>query len=80
MSKPSWTHPQCEQCWIEHNSYYEPARGVVVRVPHRMIDPDPDKAKVEQCAWCGNETVVGIYVREDPANVQYPAMEDDDAS
>lgn len=75
MSKPSWTHPQCEQCWIERNTYLDPQRGVTVRIPHRvLVDP-----KVEQCAWCGQETIAGIYVREDPANVEFPAMEPDDA-
>jgi hypothetical protein len=29
-------------------------------------------AEIEQCSYCGNLTIMGIYTREDPAKVQYP--------
>ena len=34
--------------------------------------------EVEKCSFCGEFTIVGIYVRQDPKTVPYPA-EDDDA-
>lgn len=68
----SWTQPQCEACWVEANAEWI-GEGVLtsLRVPV-MLRPDPDEARVEQCAWCGCATFVGIYVRVDPTTVPYP--------
>jgi hypothetical protein len=32
----------------------------------------------ERCSYCGETTMSGIYVREHPANVPFPAEDDDD--
>lgn len=58
--KKTWTHPQCDCCWAERN----PADRIV----YRFNDP-----VVETCAWCGQPTRSGIYVREDPDLLPYPA-------
>ncbi|HEX5016665.1 MAG TPA: hypothetical protein VFX15_03660 [Actinomycetes bacterium] len=74
MSKPSWTHPQCEKCWMLANVIVDD-EGVAtsIRRPVRATE-----MTVEECAWCGDPTISGIFVREDPANVEFPAMEPDD--
>lgn len=48
----------CDPCW---------AREGPDREPVRRIDPD-----LERCAWCGQSTRSGIYVRVDPDTVPYP--------
>ena len=45
--------------------------GAAIRRPHMLKDP-----VIEQCAWCGHFTIVGIYTRVDPATVPYPTKED----
>lgn len=76
-----WNQPKCERCWIEHEGRWDTdeAEGITylssVRIPFRLTDPDGPR--VEQCAWCGQPTIVGIYVRADPATVPYPAVESD---
>lgn len=67
----NWNQPQCEACWIDQNTYLDPERGVVVRVPYLLRQPRP-----EQCAWCGTDTIIGLYVRADPNEVPYPAPDD----
>jgi len=62
----SWTSPICERCWIDQNSS---ADGI--RRPTRMVDPE-----VERCAFCGNLTIMGIFVRVNPATVPFPPEED----
>lgn len=65
----SWNQPQCEVCWIEHNTHT--GQGVHVLTPYRSPHP-----VLEQCAFCGKPTIVGIYVRWDPDNVavQFPRV------
>lgn len=31
----------------------------------------------ERCAWCGEDTREGIYLREDPATLPHPTPEDE---
>ncbi len=51
MSK--WNHNMCDDCWGEQNpNGREPIR-IVTRI-------------VENCCYCGRETISGIYVRDDP--------------
>ena len=56
----SWTQPACDSCWYARNPG---------RIPHRI---NTDMRETEKCCYCGVLTRGGIYVREDPAKVQYP--------
>jgi len=60
----------CEACWINTNASAT-TMGAAIRRPHMLKDP-----VIEQCAWCGHFTIVGIYTRVDPATVPYPTKED----
>jgi hypothetical protein len=55
----NWTQPICEDCWER----FFPHKGE----PVRLIDKEP-----ERCAWCGQVTLSGIYVRAHPDVVTYP--------
>lgn len=59
----NWNQPCCDACWVR-------MRGE--RVPVRLVDAYRVE---EQCAWCGAMTLSGIYVREHPDNVSFPAKE-----
>ena len=70
-------YPQCEACWIQENSRWEPeavtddgkliAKLVAVAVPEmRLSKIDP-----EICVDCGDVTVVGIYVTKDEDEVNF---------
>jgi hypothetical protein len=63
----SWTQAVCDDCWDERN-------------PDRL-SPRRGSGYHETCCWCGGNTRSGIYVREDPATVPFPADDavDDDA-
>lgn len=65
----TWTQPICEKCWVEQEAKWEGERLVEIRTPHKVIGPD-----MEQCAWCGQPTIVGIYKRADPETVPYPRV------
>lgn len=54
----NWNQPICERDWVERNGE---------RRPVRVIDPDE-----ERCAYCGEATKSGIYVRDDPQSVPFP--------
>lgn len=58
-----WNQPKCDGCYARENPGREPAR---------MIE---DVREEEQCSACGKLTTSGIYVRQDPASVLYPARE-----
>ena len=58
----SWTQPCCDDCWDLHNRD---------RTPITVSVPEP-----ERCAWCGEVTVSGIYVRANPNHVLYPATDE----
>jgi hypothetical protein len=49
----------CDTCWEDRNPDREP-----VRVTHNL------SYKAEICAWCGQPTAGGIYVRQDPTRVR----------
>lgn len=55
----SWTQPICLRCWTEQTH----------RIPVQVIG-----AVREQCAYCGAKTRDGIYLRDDPATVRFPAV------
>ena len=63
MTKLSWTQPICDDCW----------KRPPIRDTHGPEDPtrllNPEK---ERCAFCGEDTTSGIYVRHDPRDARYP--------
>jgi hypothetical protein len=59
----NWNQPCCEACFAQRNPD---------RKPYRLLQENGP----ERCAWCGNATASGIYVRHDPADVPYPAADD----
>lgn len=61
----NWTQPQCQPCWDERNPDREP-----VKIRDELATP-------EICAWCGETTRAGIYVRVDPRTVPFPSEDDD---
>ena len=65
MSEWSWNQPICNLCWQEKN----PERN-----PYRLKTA---LTKEETCAYCGNKTRSGIYVRDDPANVEFKQKRED---
>jgi hypothetical protein len=67
--KLSWNNPVCEACWIDGNSTWDGDKLLDVRVPISVI---ASEREIEQCALCGSPTIVGIYVRRDPATVGWP--------
>lgn len=71
----TWSQPCCEACWISRNAVIVDQNGdtsgiriASVRMPTVIRDPD-----IEQCAFCGSPTIVGIFVRADPKSVPFPA-------
>ena len=69
MVRLSWTQPICETCWKRppiHDT------GGPEIEPARLLSPEKEK-----CAFCGDETESGIYVRRDPLTVNFPAMKED---
>jgi hypothetical protein len=67
--KLSWTQPCCERCWINIVGRVEEG----VRQPHLLASA----WQLERCSWCGEPTIIGLYVRHDPRQVPYPAVEED---
>lgn len=55
----TWTHSICERCWIEREYNSETN---TVRRPVTLVQTE----EVESCCFCGEMTIVGIFVREDP--------------
>lgn len=71
MSK-NWNQPICEMCWIERNSEWEEhPDGFDVLVSIRQ-PVTVKNSGIETCCYCGDPTVVGIYIRKDPDEVNYP--------
>lgn len=69
----NWTHPQCEACWIVAElTVANDGSTVYIGKPHRLVDPE-----VERCCWCGKFTIVGIYRRHDPADLERCRGHDD---
>lgn len=76
----SWNQPCCEACWIEQEATWDTdeAEGfdyiTSIRQPTVLM---MDHRSVERCSWCGKPTIMGIFKREDPSKVPFPAKEDD---
>jgi hypothetical protein len=62
----NWTHPQCEACWVQAESVLTDDGFLIVRRPHRVIEPE-----IEACCYCGRPTIWGIYRRDDPAGLSH---------
>ena len=62
-ARASWRQAICERCWLRRRPGLAPVRVLSSR------------AVLEVCSYCGGETVVGIYVRDDPARVPFPRLE-----
>lgn len=67
----TWTQPICEMCWVqrcidEGKAYWEDG-DLYVKQAVRLREPHD-----EVCAWCGEHTLYGAYVRADPKSVPYP--------
>ena len=60
----SWTQPMCDACWRKRNGERNPSRLTI------------DTRMLEICSFCGQVTESGIYVREDPRLVPYPAVKE----
>lgn len=57
----NWNQPICEPCWN-------------IREPHRTaVRTGPAHARDERCAFCGQATRWGAYVRAHPSSVPFPA-------
>jgi len=65
MAKLSWNQPICDEDWEQRNPG---------RVPVTIAE---EYRETERCAFCGQETRSGIFVRQDPATVAYPHVEED---
>lgn len=59
MPRYSWTQPICEKDWNK-------------RFPFNPAQLMSIEREVEICAYCGEHTAEGIYIRDDPANVKFP--------
>ena len=66
----NWTHPCCEACWVERNLYYVNGE-VAIRQPFLLKDPG-----IQKCCYCGNMTILGCWIREDPTKVAFPMVEE----
>lgn len=72
----NWTQPQCERCWVQQNSTWEqdPELGpdaetlVSIRTPVVSL-----RREINRCAWCGEPTIIGIFVRVNPEEVPFPS-------
>lgn len=60
MRRTSWTHSICDGCW---NARPESKSG-------RAPVPRVDGVKPERCCYCGGMTSAGIYIRQDPAQLE----------
>lgn len=54
-----WNHSICGECWFLRVDKEE-GKGAW-RMPARDL-----AAREEECCFCGNRTVLGIYVRHNP--------------
>jgi hypothetical protein len=69
MSRSSWTHCICGECWIyrslkdQTEQFAKIYEGrYVVALPVRLKE-----AESEPCCYCGRQTRFGAFVREHPA-------------
>jgi hypothetical protein len=70
----SWNQPTCEACWIDKHSHWNDDTGMLETIDRPVMVREAD---IEQCSYCGNLTIMGIYTRADPATVPYPKEKDE---
>jgi hypothetical protein len=63
----------CEADWINRSAKWDGNRLTSLQMPVRLADPE-----IEQCAWCGEPTILGAYVRVETATVPHPTIKDDE--
>lgn len=60
MNHSLWTHAICNDCWDKENPG---------KVPRRLVNK-----VVEDCCFCGQPTISGIYVKQHPADTPCRGM------
>ena len=70
----SWTQPICERDWLARRSVVQSDGSVHVDRPTQLRR---EFIEVERCSFCGGPTIFGVFVREDPAKVPFPATKDE---
>ena len=63
----NFNQPKCVECWTRENPG---------RIVHRIVEAYREQ---EKCSSCGNPTRSGIYVRQHPDLVMFPAPDEEDA-
>lgn len=71
----SWTQACCEACWISMEGDHDPETNELIAMRIPVININKEGGLLDCCAWCGQPTFIGIYKREDPDNVPFPAWE-----
>ncbi len=61
----SWNQAICDFCWYNLRGQARPVR---VR---------PEYAELHVCAYCGDQTRSGIFIRDNPAYVKYPRWDEE---
>ena len=77
MPNYSWNQPCCEKCWIEAYPILSDDGANLIGVSRLPVMVIGEARQLEQCSYCGDLTFVGIYQRDDPKTVAYPALKDD---
>lgn len=60
-----WNHRMCGDCWIDRHPFEQYEDGSTYWRP-----PVQFKSPPGTCCFCGNKTVLGIYVRHDPKKLK----------
>lgn len=68
--------PQCEACFIEENSKWEPESvgddgSLVSKLVAIAVPDDIETGLVNICATCGDITIVGIYSEIDENDIKF---------
>lgn len=64
-----WSHAVCGECWFLLANAENWGIPVVLGVDTFRVPIRVKGSGLEPCCFCTNDTVLGIYVREDPAKV-----------
>lgn len=61
MTMSRWTHAICDTCYVAESTRDE----TLPEAPVRMTTP-----VVEDCCFCGEPNISGVYIRRDPKSVK----------